>query len=589
MSPGPAPGSEVIHKLSTSKRRKIAKYRTFRYIVNNIMHSAYHTLLRVASGLDECLPGLSVSEVYSQERDEFVLSFGKHGPDLLVSCVQRLNTCFLHPALARARKNSVDVLAGCVGKTVLSAGISPSDRILRIDFADGCALQMLFFGAHGNALLLDSSSVILEAFKHARELIGTRFAPPAPRPLPDANSLITFGNAPPGTPLTTAVQRLFPQLPSVVRREGLFRSGLALDATIDSVVPAALERVCATLDGLVQELAVASPRVLLDSEGAPIHFTLCPLHHVTAARELTFENVQEGLHAFYVRARTSETYLTEKQRHQTALMHRLERLRRSMVAMEEDRDGADRAVLYQQRGALLMQHLDAVPQGVSLVEIAVDNAAEAIPLIPALSAVQNAQRYFEKAKRARRARLLAGERLQAYAETVRRTEHILDELTRVHTRRELNEYMKRNDEQLQRAGAGDQQDEERLRFRVFTVEGGFEVWAGKSSEENDELTLRHSRPEDLWFHARGAPGSHVILKVASASGAPGKRARLQAAAIAAYYSKMRTARLVPVAVTKRKYVHKPKGAKAGSVVLQREEVLIVAPGLPPGALSPTNE
>jgi predicted ribosome quality control (RQC) complex YloA/Tae2 family protein len=121
------------------------------------------------------------------------------------------------------------------------------------------------------------------------------------------------------------------------------------------------------------------------------------------------------------------------------------------------------------------------------------------------------------------------------------------------------------------------------------VEGGFEVWAGKSSDENDELTLRHARPEDLWFHARGAPGSHVILKVASASGTPGKRARLQAAAIAAYYSKMRTARLVPVAVTKRKYVHKPKGAKAGSVVLQREEVLIVEPGLPPGALSPTNE
>jgi len=551
------------------------------------MHSAYHTLLRVASGLAERLPGLSVSEVYSQERDEFVLSFGKQGPDLLVSCAQRLNTCFLHPAVARARKNSVDVLPGCVGKTVLSVGMSPSDRILRIDFTGGCTLQILFFGAHSNALLLDTSSVVLDAFKHARELVGTGFTPPAPRPTSGTGTPI--GNVPSGTLLSTALQRFFPQLPSVVRREGVYRSGRAIDATVDAFESEALQQVCAALESVVQELAVAPPRVLLDAEGAPLHFSLCPLHHVAAARELMFENIQDALHAFYVRARTSETYLTEKQRHQTALVHRLERLRRSMVAMEEDRDGADRAVLYQQRGALLMQHLHAVPHGVSQVAIASDSAAEVIPLVPTLSAVQNAQRYFEKAKRARRARLLAEERLQAYAGTVRRTESLLDELTRVHSRRELNEYMKRNNEQLQQAGAGDQQDEERLRFRVFTVEGGFEVWAGKSSEENDALTLRHARPEDLWFHARGAPGSHVILKVASASGTPGKRARLQAAAIAAYYSKMRTARLVPVAVTKRKYVHKPKGAKAGSVVLQREDVLIVEPGLPPGALSPTNE
>jgi predicted ribosome quality control (RQC) complex YloA/Tae2 family protein len=555
--------------------------------VNNIMHSAYHTLLRVASDLAERLPGLSVTEVYSQERDEFVLAFGKPGLDLLVSCDQRLNTCFLHPALARAQKNSADVLPGCVGKTVLSVVMSPTDRVLRIDFAGGYTLQMLFFGARSNVLLLDSTSVVLDAFKHARELVGTAFAPPAPRPT--SGTGIPIGNVPPGTLLTTALQRSFPQLPSVVRREGVYRSGNAINATVDAVESEGLQRVCAAVEGIMQELAAASPRVLLDAGDAPLHFSLCPLHHVAAARELLFENVQEALHAFYVRARTSESYLIEKQRQQTALVHRLERLRRSMAAMEEDRDGADRADLYQQRGAWLMQHLHAVAHGASQVAIAGDDAPEIIPLIPTLSAVQNAQRYFEKAKRARRARLLAEERLQSYAGSVRQMESLLDELTRVHTRRELNEYMKRNSEHLQRAGAGDEQDEERRRFRVFTVEGGFEVWAGKSSEENDELTLRHARPEDLWFHARGAPGSHVILKVASASGNPGKRARLQAAAIAAYYSKMRTARLVPVAVTKRKYVHKPKGAKAGSVVLQREEVLIVEPGLPPGALSPTNE
>jgi predicted ribosome quality control (RQC) complex YloA/Tae2 family protein len=115
---------------------------------------------------------------------------------------------------------------------------------------------------------------------------------------------------------------------------------------------------------------------------------------------------------------------------------------------------------------------------------------------------------------------------------------------------------------------------------VFTVEGGFEVWAGKSSENNDLLTLRHARPNDLWFHARGASGSHVILRVGSAAGTPGKRAKEQAAGIAAYYSRMKTARLVPVAMTERKYVHKPRGAKAGTVTIDREQVIFAVPKLP---------
>jgi predicted ribosome quality control (RQC) complex YloA/Tae2 family protein len=113
------------------------------------------------------------------------------------------------------------------------------------------------------------------------------------------------------------------------------------------------------------------------------------------------------------------------------------------------------------------------------------------------------------------------------------------------------------------------------------VDGGFEVWAGKSSDSNDLLTLRHAKPDDLWFHARGSSGSHVLLRVASAPGEPSKRAREQAAAIAAYFSKMKTASLVPVAMTEKRYVRKPRGAPAGTVVLEREKVVFVEPELPP--------
>ena len=72
----------------------------------------------------------------------------------------------------------------------------------------------------------------------------------------------------------------------------------------------------------------------------------------------------------------------------------------------------------------------------------------------------------------------------------------------------------------------------------------------------------------------------MVLKVGSAGGEPGKRAKEQAASIAAYYSKMKGANMVPVAFTRKKYVRKPKGAPPGTVVIEREEVLLVQPSLP---------
>jgi len=108
---------------------------------------------------------------------------------------------------------------------------------------------------------------------------------------------------------------------------------------------------------------------------------------------------------------------------------------------------------------------------------------------------------------------------------------------------------------------------------------------GKSSANNDLLTLHYTKPDDLWFHARGASGSHVVLKTRSHAGEPGRKAREQAAGIAAYYSKMKNASMVPVAMTLRKYVRKPKGSAAGTVVIEREKVIFAEPALPRATLT----
>ena len=129
--------------------------------------------------------------------------------------------------------------------------------------------------------------------------------------------------------------------------------------------------------------------------------------------------------------------------------------------------------------------------------------------------------------------------------------------------------------------SGQVRKEEQLPFRVFTVTGGFQVWAGKSGENNDLLSTRHTAKNDLWFHARGVGGSHVVLKIGTGKGEVSKQAIDQAAAIAAYYSKMKKSKLVPVTMCEGNYVRKPKGVPAGTVTVEREKTIYAEPGLPP--------
>ena len=118
--------------------------------------------------------------------------------------------------------------------------------------------------------------------------------------------------------------------------------------------------------------------------------------------------------------------------------------------------------------------------------------------------------------------------------------------------------------------------------------GDWEVLAGKTDEDNDRLSLQVASPDDWWFHVRGMPGSHVILRAneqASGKQTPSRGVLKQAAAIAAYYSKGRSGGMVAVSATQATNVSKPRGAKPGTVSIRREIVLKVRPGLPAQPLS----
>ena len=129
---------------------------------------------------------------------------------------------------------------------------------------------------------------------------------------------------------------------------------------------------------------------------------------------------------------------------------------------------------------------------------------------------------------------------------------------------------------------------------VYALPGGFTAYAGKTDADNDRLSLKFARANDVWFHVKGMPGSHVILRAGdpdageftSGDGAsdqgrePDRDTLRAAAAIAAYHSKARNGGTVAVNWTLAKNVRKPKGAKPGTVTISRESVIKVKPALP---------
>jgi predicted ribosome quality control (RQC) complex YloA/Tae2 family protein len=240
-------------------------------------------------------------------------------------------------------------------------------------------------------------------------------------------------------------------------------------------------------------------------------------------------------------------------------------------------------------GELLTANMARLEKGMSQVRVpdlyGSSGCSIEIPLDPRLNPQANARSYFKRARKTERRAALARERLEKAREKLAGLESLARELTRdsLEFRRleEIEDLLGTGPE----GGAQDRTvlDERAARLgikpRRFTVSGGWTVLVGRSARENDTLTHRYARPGDLWFHARKAQGSHVVLRRERKTQVP-LDALLEAAAIAAHYSKARTSRNVPVSYTEKRYVKKVRKGPPGLCVMLREKVLFVDPALP---------
>jgi predicted ribosome quality control (RQC) complex YloA/Tae2 family protein len=113
-----------------------------------------------------------------------------------------------------------------------------------------------------------------------------------------------------------------------------------------------------------------------------------------------------------------------------------------------------------------------------------------------------------------------------------------------------------------------------LPYRTFRARSGARILVGRGASQNDELTFHVARPRDLWLHAKGLPGAHVIVTLQRDHTCPGD-VLADAAHLAAHFSDARDEAVVDVSYSPRRYLRKPRGSPPGLVVVDREKVIAV--------------
>ncbi len=288
-----------------------------------------------------------------------------------------------------------------------------------------------------------------------------------------------------------------------------------------------------------------------------------------------------GAETFYAHVIADRAISSLRTRLSSVIKKALAKAERRTAAVLRDLDSAGKADEYRQTGDLILANLTRLARGAAQAELTgYDGRTVLVKLDPKRSPGQNAELYFKKYKKARTGLAIITERLRQAREEGSYLRSALADLDSA-SDRETHDLIRSELAEkgyIKKEGKGKEKNKPRSTEPAYrkVVHGGWEILIGKSAASNDYITLKLARPEDLWFHAEGMPGSHVLIRNPKRADIPSD-VLMKAAALAAYYSKGRGAGKVPVTYTPAKFVKKPKGADAGTVTLSERRTVMAVP------------
>ncbi|MED3573474.1 Rqc2 family fibronectin-binding protein [Cytobacillus praedii] len=463
------------------------------------------------------------------------------------------------------------------------------DRIIifevkgRNEIGDTSYKQLIveIMGRHSNITLVDKTrNIILDSIKHVSFAVNSHRAilPGQEYVLPpqqdkmnpfEANEndilrQIDFNSGKLDKQLVGAFSGLSP----LVAREILFQAGLANRTTIPK-----------TFLHYIQILKNHQISPAIISGGQKESFYLFPLEHLQGEPK-KFHSLSDMLDRFYFgkaeRDRVKQ-HANDLERFIHNEKDKNEKKIEKLLATLKEAENADQHQLY---GELITANIYAIKKGMKSIDVSnyydENGAMVTIPLDPQKSPSENAQKYFTKYQKAKNAITIVKEQIEktkaefAYFEALLQQVESASPKDIEEIREELIEGGYIRDRQKKKNKKN--QNIKPILDRYISSDGT-EIFVGKNNKQNDYLTNKLAARDEIWLHTKDIPGSHVVIR----SKEPAESTILEAANLAAYYSKARSSSSVPVDFTQVRHVKKPSGAKPGFVIYENQQTVYVTP------------
>jgi predicted ribosome quality control (RQC) complex YloA/Tae2 family protein len=471
----------------------------------------------------------------------------------------------------------------------------PFERVLHVGLdhhEHGCTTLVIeVMGRYSNIVLVDAGGIVMECVKrvgpemsrYRTVLPGQPYRPPppqeklAPSDLTELRLRHIVEALPPDVPLWQGLVRGLRGISPLLAQEMAFRATGRADAPAGEVEK--MSPLLAALDDLLSPLESGhwQPSVVRE-EGEIAVFAPYPLTHRQGHEPLaSISQAVEGYHAAGV---GEERYGFLRQSLRQAIGRGRERQQKKRRALERSLVAREEVETLRQKGELILAYATQIAPGQTevVVELEPGQPSLTIELDPRSSPVENAQQYFKDYRKAR----AAADEVPALLDQVELELRYLDQLEAdlelASTQPEIQEVRRALGEAGYMKGEKRQRKPPRSQPLTLRSLDGLTILVGKNSRQNEEVTFRRASAGDLWLHARGVPGAHVIIR---SGGQEVPEATLhQAAELAAYYSQAREATRVAVDYTQRRHVRRIKGARPGLVTYDHEQSIHVIPREP---------
>ncbi len=487
---------------------------------------------------------------------------------LNVSLITDFEAIFVTKPKNKPKKNIYRQFSSIFGEIIQKIEIIPFNRIIKMELINKKFFIHIFGKSQNNAILTDKSEFIKEALKNRKELINNKYIILQPK----VTKISEFPN---NIKLQKAISGSEFLFGRYLTNEMLFRLKLDGNAILSEFSLRDLKEIETQAELFANEIEASNyfyhsknndnAKVL-----SPIILNQFPVI-IDKSNDL-FALIRKVFSERISRYRFDKLLKTLKnidekfiQKYDSKIK-RYSEIPRLLQLIEQ----------YQNYTNLLYSIQDLRQKGLDKLELVdYEGNNTIIPLDAKLSIIQNIEKYFLKIKKIKRDISITEQNHNTIIDDY--NEHYLrfQKLLSIDNYLDLKTHY-RNHFSIYKKNMQNIPKEISEKFRKFEISPNATLYVGKDSKNNDELTFGFGKPNDYWFHLRGGSGSHCILKY-NGEGKPPKDVLEKSASIAAYYSSQRNGGFVPVIYTQRKYVRKPKGANPGSVVVAKEEVIMVEP------------